>query len=233
MKTTHKEILTDQVFRLFTDVCGGDPTEFADLLYVRYDVEPGIAFADDAVYFTVLNYFRNVVVPHKIAVWLAGQALLANPDVAAWMGETAAAALARNLWEHDMSKFSAAENVGYALHNFASKGKDMHFERAWHHHKMHNPHHPEYWLNPNRSATLEPMDMPCEYVAEMIADWQGASATYGTDLHAWLRDNLQRFAFSARTAARLCHALRFVGVETDFIVTGGLTGLTLIGPTQR
>ena len=113
-----------------------------------------------------------------------------------------------NLWVHDMSKFSAKESYGYAMHDFKSSAPDILFERAWLHHKNHNEHHPEYWLNPNKEGVLSPMEMPTIYVLEMIADWIGAGAVYGSSLEEWLQKNLHKFELHEATAGKLAKFLK-------------------------
>lgn len=192
----NKEAFTINVFKLFTDACGGNPKEFADILYAKYTVED-FAYGDDLYYWGVLKYFTDKVVPHKIAVYQAGVELSRNEKLKDIFTEQTKEDFLRNLWLHDMSKFSANEAFGYAMYNFSDPHPESKegFEAAWHHHKMNNPHHPEYWLNPNRSGELEPLPMPPIYIVEMIADWIGAGKTYGSTLEEWLPKNISKFKF--------------------------------------
>ena len=54
---------------------------------------------------------------------------------------------------HDMSKFSPIEfwtNVRYAKPGISPievQKKEVGFSKAWLHHKGHNPHHYEYWMD--------------------------------------------------------------------------------------
>ena len=92
----------------------------------------------------------------------------------------------------------------------------MTFEKAWHHHKQNNPHHPEYWLNPNRSGILDVLPMPKIYVLEMIADWIGAGKTYGSTLEEWLPSNLHKFVWHRETANNVFSILLHLGIKTEF-----------------
>jgi len=195
-RTDNKEAFRINAFKLFTDECGGDSHEFVDILYSKFIVED-FAYSDDIYYWGVLKYFTDTVIPHKINVYQAGLELSRNPKIDIHLSNQDKEDFLRNLWMHDMSKFSANEAFGYAMYNFKNphpKSKDA-FEAAWHHHKMNNPHHPEYWLNPNRSGELEPIPMPNIYVLEMIADWIGAGKTYGSTLEEWLPKNIAKFKF--------------------------------------
>lgn len=195
-RVDNKVAFTKICFKLFTDACGGSEEEFADTLYAKYTVED-FAYHDDMYYWGVLGYFEEKVIPHKIAVYQAGIELSHQPWFKDYLGTQAKEDFLYNLWVHDMSKFSANEAFGYAMYNF----KDPHpeskpaFEASWHHHKMNNPHHPEYWFNPDRSGKLEPIPMPSLYVMEMLADWIGAGKTYGSTLEEWLPKNLPKFKF--------------------------------------
>lgn len=190
----NKEAFRLNAIKLFTDACGGGSQEFVDILYAKFTVED-FAYSDDMYYWGVLKYFTDVVVPHKIAVFNAGIELADKSELQYLFTAQIKEDFIRNLWLHDMSKFSANEAFGYTMYiRKTGHGKEE-FELSWHHHKMNNPHHPEYWLNPNRSGELEPLPMPNIYVLEMIADWIGAGKTYGSTLEEWLPKNINLFQF--------------------------------------
>lgn len=218
-RVDNKEAFKNNVFKLFTDACGGDPQEFADMLYAKFIVED-FSYGDDVYYWGILGYFEKVVVPHKIAVYRAGLELSRDPKINAHLTNQDKEDFLRNLWLHDMSKFSVNEAFGYAMYNRQTGWGKEDFEVSWHHHKMNNPHHPEYWLNPNRSGDLEPIQMPKLYILEMIADWIGAGKTYGSSLQEWLPKNIHKFKFHPITQNHVSEMLiDFTGLET--IVEGG------------
>lgn len=193
-----REAFAKNVFKNFTDACGGDPFEMFDILQGKYTVDD-FAYHDDWYYFGIVDYMNKVIIPHKIAVYEAGMKILNNPLIDRDLSTQEKEDFRYNLWIHDLSKFSANEVFGYAMYNRGTgHGKDQ-FEKAWHHHKMHNPHHPEYWLNPNRSGELDPLPIPNIYALEMIADWIGAGKTYGTPIEEWAKTNLPKFKFAHRS----------------------------------
>ena len=213
--TMHKKAFTNNVFKKFTDLVGGDPEEFANELYRKFTVED-FGFHDDMVYWRVLEYFEKTVVPHKVEVYKAGMSLLSQPWISDFIKPYEIEQFKKNLWLHDLSKFSANESFGYAMYNFKNphpKSKEF-FEKAWHHHKMNNQHHPEYWLNPNRSGGLEPIRMPNLYLLEMVADWIGAGVTYGNSLENWLPENLHKFLIHPASLYQLSGILRSIGIST-------------------
>jgi hypothetical protein len=207
----NKEAFKLNAFKLFTDACGGSLEEFTNTLYEKYTVED-FSYHDDMLYWGVLDYFKKTVIPHKIAVYQAGLELSRSPKINEHLSNQDKEDFLRNLWLHDISKFSANEAFGYAMYNRKTGYGEKGFELAWHHHKMNNPHHPEYWLNPNRSGELEPLPMPNIYILEMIADWIGAGKTYGSSLEEWLPENINNFKF--KPIAKVAEMIRdFTGIR--------------------
>ena len=194
--------LTNQVFRLFTDQCGDRTVmEFGETLYGMYTVED-FMYSDDWRYWSIVDYFKTNLIPHKVEVYKAGVELSRNKFLMKGIDK---AQFLDNLWTHDMSKFSANESWGYA--SMKSKDKTA-FDLAWHHHKQHNKHHPEYWFSVGKDGSTEVIDMPRIYLLEMVADWIGAGRTYGNTIEDWLPENIGRFFFSEDTATELTYMLK-------------------------
>jgi hypothetical protein len=197
-----------------TDFCQaighGNPLELARMLHSRFGVQ-GFAAADDSTFWTVHNYLRDKVVPHKVAVFTAGAEMASRMWFIKFMGLANMEQWKQNLLLHDLSKFSDMEALGYAMHDFTSKEFDLNFEVAWNHHKHQNPHHPEHWMAVNRGGGTELLPMPPIYVAEMVADWIGAGKTYGSTLGEWLPKNLHTFAFHPETITSLSYILKKLG----------------------
>lgn len=207
-----KSNLTDQIFSIFTDEVGGSHSRFGKILYDRFEVEDE-RFLDDYIYWSVYNYFKTKLIPHKIAVFKAGLEL-SRYD---WFYTLKfnKNQFVENLWLHDLSKFSIQESIPYANHDFSSGKTSIEFDCAWIHHKNHNEHHPEYWLNPSKDGTLNPLPMPMIYIVEMIADWIGAGRTYGNELETWLPDNLHKFLWHEETATNVKFILEKLGFVID------------------
>lgn len=109
----------------------------------------------------------------------------------------------RNFWRgliHDMSKFHPIEFIE-SLDYVDGKSspiprckKDKGYSLAWLHHKSHNKHHFEYWIDFN-NGEINPIEMPYKYVKEMVADWLAAGRTYKgksfniQDEYGWLQSN--------------------------------------------
>lgn len=186
--------------------------QLVGLLYARYVVE-NQTYAYDHTRITIFDYFGRVVIPHKVEVFRAGRQFTKEDWFLNFIGEPLELWM-DNLFLHDLSKFSIEEAQGYAFHDFKSQKPDPAFDKAWLHHKNHNPHHPEYWLNPNKEGKLDPLEMPLIYIAEMVADWIGAGRVYGSSLEEWLPKNLPRFVFHTQTALQLQFFLYKLGHNT-------------------
>lgn len=83
--------------------------------------------------------------------------------------------LEKNISEHDSSKFSEKEIKGYE-NKFFGNGDLDEFHKAFLDHIHHSPHHWQYWVlvhDNGKDDTL--IEMPKEYVIEMICDWMSFS----------------------------------------------------------
>lgn len=75
---------------------------------------------------------------------------------------------------HDNSKYSDEEYYAYDKHFYGNPASpDMEFRYAWLHHIHNNPHHWQYWIlhNDDPDKDMEILDMPYNYILEMICDW--------------------------------------------------------------
>ena len=89
---------------------------------------------------------------------------------------------------HDLSKFSPTEfieSVKYykgGVSPIVVCKKENSYSMAWFHHRGHNPHHYEYWVDnfdkyfSGDKLTL--IKMPYKYAVEMLCDYLGAARTY-------------------------------------------------------
>jgi hypothetical protein len=180
-----------------------------------YREQPGEETDED-----VVDYLVHKVIPHKENVWEAGLALMQIGFSFDYDRDE----FLRNLAYHDLTKFMPEEAIGYAQHDFSSGQYDVEFEKAWNHHKNHNPHHPEYWLSVDRRGEVTPLPMPAIYVLEMVADWVGAGKSYGGSIEEWLPKNLHKFVFHSETIVILDEILTKMGIPVR--VTNGGFGIT-------
>lgn len=84
---------------------------------------------------------------------------------------------------HDDSKWDDEEYQAYDNYFYGTKNKEVKdaFYLAWLHHQHNNPHHWQHWLLQEDEGKLKALEMPKEYVIEMICDWWSFS---------WKKDKL-------------------------------------------
>lgn len=98
---------------------------------------------------------------------------------------------------HDMSKFSPTEfftNVKYTekgISPITIQKNEIGFSIPWQHHKGHNPHHYEFWMDRFDEGGYV-CRMPFKYTVEMLCDYlaankayNGKNATYSSQYDWW------------------------------------------------
>lgn len=84
---------------------------------------------------------------------------------------------------HDLSKYTPTEFKEYAMYYGYDRSpveicKEKNgYCNSWMHHKGHNPHHYEYWVD-NLDGGGVPLIMPWKYAMEMVCDYIGAGKVY-------------------------------------------------------
>ena len=125
-----------------------------------------------SIFKKILNHFLTVHKHRKIVRKLCFKCGLY------WQGLT-----------HDLSKYSPVEFWNGV--KFYTGTKSPHYgerdtygySKAWLHHKGYNKHHAEYWQDIRPNGKTEPIDMPIEYLIEMVCDRVAASMVYLGDKH--------------------------------------------------
>ena len=85
--------------------------------------------------------------------------------------------------KHDLSKFHPIEffeSIKYYSKDSSPIPRckaDKGYSLAWQHHKGHNDHHYEYWVD-NLDSGGTPIEMPINCVLEMVVDWMAAGKAY-------------------------------------------------------
>lgn len=88
---------------------------------------------------------------------------------------------------HDLSKFSRTEFAPSALFfqgcrsPIEAEKEKVGYSMAWLHHKGHNKHHWEWWIDFGDDGTIIANKIPSNYVIEMVCDWIGAGKTYSKE----------------------------------------------------
>lgn len=98
---------------------------------------------------------------------------------------------------HDLSKFSIAEFLPSARFFQGDRSpieaeKDaVGYSTAWMHHKGHNPHHWEYWVDFGENGEPIPARIPYKYVVEMMCDYVAAGMVYSKE--SWTPEEPLRY----------------------------------------
>ena len=92
----------------------------------------------------------------------------------------------QNIINHDSSKYFDDEFEGYRAFFYPTDEEDnksdsvrYNFEQSWNHHQKRNPHHWNYWVTVDSKDSIRPIDMPTEYILEMLCDWSAMSVKFG------------------------------------------------------
>lgn len=107
--------------------------------------------------------------------------------------------------EHDKSKYDREEYDAYDKYFYGSRSYEVvqDFNKAWLHHIHNNPHHWQHWvlINDNPIEGTIALDMPDEYIIEMICDWMSFAFKKGdlTELFAWYGEHEQYMKLSDYT----------------------------------
>lgn len=116
------------------------------------------------------------------------------------------------VYNHDRSKYSSYEFTGYCNHWYPQDGSEVEhdskkpegdpaYDYAWSHHQHNNPHHSQYWLIVKDDGKVVPLDIPLNYICEMLCDW--ASFNYNDttqdSAHEWWKKNKKKFIMSDKT----------------------------------
>lgn len=105
---------------------------------------------------------------------------------------------------HDESKFSNEEYDAYDKYFYGrvrSYEVRNEFDKAWLHHIHNNPHHWQHWVLMRDDGDIEALDMPMNYIIEMICDWWSFSWNDGDlfEIFTWYGANKDIIKLSVST----------------------------------
>lgn len=165
----------------------------------------------------ILDHRTNV---QKAYLWLVTHELI-EPELMS--------IVANNIAAHDMSKYQTEEYEAYddyfygkdKLGNFNTYNKkrqiDEAFNYAWLHHIHNNPHHWQYWVLINDEDGTKALEMPKEFIYEMISDWWAFSFKKGnlTEIFEWYKKNKKRQILHENTRKLVEEILDKIKAELD------------------
>lgn len=109
---------------------------------------------------------------------------------------------------HDLSKFKPSEFIPYMLFfNVDKKKYHDDFKFAWLQHQKVNRHHWQWWLIINDDGTTKALEMPNEYLLEMVCDWKGAGKAQGftqkNECQEWYMNNKEKIILHKKTRKKV------------------------------
>lgn len=111
--------------------------------------------------------------------------------------------------EHDYSKHSVEEYDAYDKYFYGNRSYEVvrEFNVAWLHHIHNNPHHWQYWIlhNDNPDEGMIILDMPDNYIIEMICDWWSFSWAKGDlyEIFNWYNERKSYMKLSDETREKV------------------------------
>jgi len=133
---------------------------------------------------------------------------------------------------HDFSKFYPDEFIAYARYfygnypdwndvkrncpgysyKYTKQGVEKAFDLAWLKHQHRNRHHWQYYLLREDDGGTKVLDIPTDYLYEMVADWKGAGrAITGKndpeECKKWYIKNYQKIKLSENSRTRVNNIL--------------------------
>lgn len=108
-----------------------------------------------------------------------------------------------DIYLHDNSKFTPEEYDAYADYFYGEQTGEVKeaFDYAWNRHQKVNPHHWQYWVLINDEDGIKALDMPMEYIIEMICDWWAFSWVKDDleEIFSWYKKNKKKMMLSDNT----------------------------------
>jgi hypothetical protein len=120
---------------------------------------------------------------------------------------------------HDVSKYSDHEYDAYDNYFYGRKTEKVKsdFNYAWLHHIHNNPHHWQHWVLVNDEDGTQALEMPKEYVIEMICDWWAFSHKSGNlyEIFDWYKSHKKNMILHDKTKKLVEEILDRIKQELD------------------
>lgn len=120
---------------------------------------------------------------------------------------------------HDVSKYLKDEYDAYDNYFYGKKTEKVktEFNYAWLHHIHNNPHHWQHWVLVNDEDGTHALEMPREYVIEMICDWWAFSHKSGNlyEIFDWYKSHKKNMILHEKTKKLVEELLNRIKEELD------------------
>ena len=153
--------------------------------------------------------YDDYIKDHKENVFKAFQWLEENIPGVLSADEIKNAARHQCEFEHDQSKYSEEEYDAYDNYFYGNRSYAVvqEFNKAWLHHIHNNPHHWQHWvlINDDPDEGEKILDMPYQYIIEMVCDWMSFSIAKGNlnELFSWYDEHKKHMKLSDYTRNRV------------------------------
>lgn len=132
-------------------------------------------------------------------------------------------------YRHDESKYTVEEYDAYDKYFYGSNKTEevkKNFNLAWLHHIHNNPHHWQYWvlINDEPGEGMVILDMPHNYIIEMVCDWWAFSWAKGNlyEIFNWYDQHKKYMKLSDNTRKTVEDILNKLKNKLDECETEGL-----------
>lgn len=122
---------------------------------------------------------------------------------------------------HDFSKSDPYEYHAYDEYFYGNKSYETvkNFEKAWLHHVHMNPHHWQHWIlhNDDPEEGMKLIEMPTEYIIEMICDWWSFSWKTGNlyEIFNWYNEHREYMLINPKSVEKIENILSLIKHELD------------------
>lgn len=120
-------------------------------------------------------------------------------------------------FNHDASKTDEEEYFAYDAYFYSGNRSYLvtqNFKHAWLKHIHNNPHHWQHWIliNDDPGEGMVIMDMPDNYIIEMICDWWAFSWAAGdlTTIFKWYDEHKEHMQLSDMTRKNVEYILKLI-----------------------
>lgn len=127
--------------------------------------------------------------------------------------------LKQQIAKHDKSKYSAEEYTAYNNYFYGKRTPEVEkaFNYAWLHHIHNNPHHWQHWLLQEDDGDMIPLEMPVNYVIEMLCDhwafsWKSENLK---EIQSWYDTNKDNIVLNENTRTLYEQYLRILIAAVD------------------
>lgn len=129
-----------------------------------------------------------------------------------------------NTYHHDHTKYNIEEYDAYDEYFYGNnKSYEVvnNFNKAWLMHIHKNPHHWQHWVlindNPDEGEII--LDMPYEFIVEMICDWWSFSWKNGDlyEIFKWYDEHKDYMKLSESTRTTVDYILTRIKQKLDYI----------------